>query len=167
MLILWQIEKICKVANKPLVVTYTGLIQACLESGNIRDGAYIFENMKDVCSPNLVTCNMMLNGYLKHGMFQEAKELFEKMSENANHVRRNSDYQNLVIPDVYAFNTMLDACIAEKRWNYFDSIYQKMLHHGYHFNPKRHLRMILEASRAGKVTFLSTASLSSLSLSIY
>ncbi|XP_054813577.1 pentatricopeptide repeat-containing protein At1g30610, chloroplastic isoform X1 [Prosopis cineraria] len=147
---LMQIEKICKVANKPLVVTYTGLIQACLESGNIQDGAYIFEKMKDVCSPNLVTCNTMLKAYLEYGMFEEAKELFEKMSENTNHVRRNSDYKVVVIPDIYTFNTMLDACIVEKKWNYFDYAYQKMLYHGYHFNPKRHLRMILEASRAGK-----------------
>ncbi|KAF7835272.1 pentatricopeptide repeat-containing protein [Senna tora] len=146
---LMQIEKICKVANKPLVVTYTGLIQACLESGNILDGAYIFEKMRDVCSPNLVTCNMMLKAYLEHGMFQEAKELFEKMLENANHVRRNSDYKDWVIPDIYTFNTMLDVCVAEKRWDYFGCVYQKMLYHGYHFNPKRHLRMILEASRAG------------------
>lgn len=138
------------------MVTYTGLIQACLESGNIQDGAYIFEKMKDICSPNLVTCNMMLKAYLEHGMFQEAKELFEKMSENANHVRRNFDYKIWAVPDIYTFNTMLDACIAQKRWDYFDYVYQKMLYHGYHFNPKRHLRMILEASRAGKVTFLLT-----------
>ncbi|KAG6395854.1 hypothetical protein SASPL_141984 [Salvia splendens] len=29
-----HIDKICRVANKPLVVTYTGLMQACAESGN-------------------------------------------------------------------------------------------------------------------------------------
>ncbi|KAK4253455.1 hypothetical protein QN277_010125 [Acacia crassicarpa] len=147
---LTQIEKICKVANKPLVVTYTGLIQACLESGNIQDGAYIFGKMKDICSPNLVTCNMMLKAYLEHGIFEEGKELFEKMSESTNHVKRNSDYKIVVMPDIYSFNTMLDACIVEKRWNYFNYVYQKMLDHGYHFNPKRHLRMILAASRAGK-----------------
>ncbi|XP_020215004.1 pentatricopeptide repeat-containing protein At1g30610, chloroplastic [Cajanus cajan] len=145
-----QIDKICKVANKPLVVTYTGLMQASLDSGNIQDGAYIFEKMKEICTPNLVTCNIMLKAYLEHGMFQEAKALFEQMSENANHLRRNSDYKMLVVPDTYTFNTMLDACVAEKRWDYFDDVYQRMLYRGYHFNPKRHLRMILEASKAGK-----------------
>ncbi|XP_027354230.1 pentatricopeptide repeat-containing protein At1g30610, chloroplastic isoform X2 [Abrus precatorius] len=145
-----QIDKICKVANKPLVVTYTGLMQASLDSGNIQDGAYIFEKMKEICAPNLVTCNIMLKAYLEHGMFQEAKALFEQMSESTNHLRGNTDYKMLVIPDTYTFNTMLDACVAEKRWDYFDYVYQRMLFHGYHFNPKRHLRMILEASRAGK-----------------
>ncbi|KHN39846.1 Pentatricopeptide repeat-containing protein, chloroplastic [Glycine soja] len=145
-----QIDKICKVANKPLVVTYTGLMQASLDAGNIQDGAYIFEKMKEICAPNLVTCNIILKAYLEHGMFQEAKVLFEQMSENANRLRGNTDYKMLVVPDTYSFNTMLDACVAEKRWDYFDHVYQRMLYHGYHFNPKRHLRMILEASKAGK-----------------
>ncbi|KAK2351625.1 pentatricopeptide repeat-containing protein, mitochondrial [Trifolium repens] len=147
---LMQIDKICKVANKPLVVTYTGLMQASLDSGNIQDGAYIFEKMKDICAPNLVTYNIMLKAYVDHGMFQEAKELFEQMLENTNHLSRKDDYKMRVIPDIYTFNTMLDACAAEKRWDYFDYVYQRMLYHGYHFNPKRHLRMILEASRSGK-----------------
>ncbi|CAJ1934112.1 unnamed protein product [Sphenostylis stenocarpa] len=145
-----QMDKICKVANKPLVVTYTGLIQASLDSGNIQDGAYIFEKMKEVCAPNLVTCNIMLKAYLEHGMFQEAKALFEQMAENASRLRENNDYKMLVVPDTYTFNTMLDACVSEQRWDYFDHVYHRMLNHGYHFNPKRHLQMILEASRAGK-----------------
>ncbi|CAJ2655052.1 unnamed protein product [Trifolium pratense] len=147
---LMQIDKICKVANKPLVVTYTGLMQASLDSGNIQDGAYIFEKMKDICAPNLVTYNIMLKAYVDHEMFQEAKELFEQMLENTNHLSRKDDYKMRVIPDIYTFNTMLDACAAEKRWIYFDYVYQRMLYHGYHFNPKRHLQMILEAYRAGK-----------------
>ncbi|CAK8575595.1 unnamed protein product [Lathyrus sativus] len=147
---LMQIDKICKVASKPLVVTYTGLMQASLDSGNIQDGAYIFEKMKEICAPNLVTHNIMLKAYVKHGMFQEAKELFERMLENTNYLNNKDDYKMRVIPDIYTFNTMLDACAAEKRWDYFDCVYQRMLYYGYHFNPKRHLRMILEASRAGK-----------------
>lgn len=147
----FQIEKICNVANKPLVVTFTGLIQACLNAGNIQDGALIFNKMHNFCSPNLVTCNIMLKAYLAHGMFEEAKELFHKMSEDGNRISRISDYKVRVIPDIYTFNTMLDACNAEKRWDDFENIYKRMLHHGFHFNEKRHLRMILNASRAGKV----------------
>lgn len=129
-------------------------MQASLDSGNIQDGAIIFEKMKEICAPNLVTCNILLKAYLEHGMFQEAKELFEQMLENTNHLRGNTDYKMLVTPDIYTFNTMLDACVAENRWDYFDHVYKRMLYHGYHFNAKRHLRMVLEASRAGKVTFL-------------
>ncbi|KAL0011985.1 hypothetical protein SO802_007093 [Lithocarpus litseifolius] len=149
-------EKICKVANKPLVVTYTGLIQACIDSGNIEDGAYIFKEMQNFCSPNLVSCNIMLKAYLEHGMFEEAKKLFNMMSEDGNHISRKSDYRARVIPDIYTFNTMLDACIAEKRWDDFENIYRGMLHHGFHFNAKRHLRMILNASGAVKGVLLET-----------
>lgn len=145
-------EKICKVANKPLVVTYTGLVQSCLDSGNIQDAEYIFSQMKDFCSPNLVTCNIMLKAYHEHGMFKEAKELFQKMVEDGNDISNKSDYKFRVIPDIYTFNTLLDACIAEKRWDDFEYVFKRMLQHGYHFNAKRHLRMILDASRAGKVT---------------
>ncbi|PON63654.1 Tetratricopeptide-like helical domain containing protein [Parasponia andersonii] len=145
-----QIEKICKVANKPLVVTYTGLIQACIDSGNVEDGAYIFDHMKEFCSPNLVTCNIMLKGYLKYGMFKEGKELFQKMLEDGSDIESKADHKVLVAPDIYTFNTLLDACVSEKRWDDFEYVFKRMLHQGYHFNAKRHLHMILKASRVGK-----------------
>ncbi|KAJ4841818.1 hypothetical protein Tsubulata_026738 [Turnera subulata] len=147
---LTQIEKICKVANKPLVVTYTGLIQACLDSGNIQNAVYIINQMKHFCSPNLVTCNIMLKAFLDHGLFEKGKELFHKMLNDGNCISSTSDYKFRVLPDIYTFNTMLDACIAEKRWDDFEYVYGRMLHQGYHFNAKRHLRMVLDASRAGK-----------------
>lgn len=153
-----QIDKICKVANKPLVVTYTGLIQACLDSGNVQNGSYIFEQMHKFCSPNIVTCNIMLNGYLENGLFDKAKDLFQQMLDDSNQISSKADYKDRVFPDNYTFNTMLDACVAEKKWDDFAFVYQRMLHHGYHFNAKRHTRMLMEACRAGKV-FLQSFSL--------
>ncbi|CAI0546070.1 unnamed protein product [Linum tenue] len=147
---LTQIEKICKVANKPLVVTYTGLVQACLEAGRTDSAAYIFDHMKQFCSPNLVTCNIMLKGYLDNGRFEEAKTIFHRMSEDSKEISNKLDYKVRVVPDIYTFNTMLDACVAEQRWDDFVDVYGGMLQYGYHFNAKRHLRMILEAARAGK-----------------
>lgn len=150
-LLAWQVEKICKVANKPLVVTYTGLIQACLEARDIASGSFIFKQMEEYCSPNLVTCNIMLKGYLDHGMFEEAKQLLNRMLEDANHINSKSDYKFRVIPDTYTFNTILDACFEGRRWDDLQYVYQKMLHHGHHFNEKRHLRIVLDSSRAGQV----------------
>lgn len=148
-----QIEKICKVANKPLVVTYTGLIQACLDSGSIENGTYVFTQMENFCSPNLVTCNIMLKGYLDHGMYEEAKKLFQKMLEDGYNISSKSGFELRVTPDIYTFNTLLDTCITEKRWDDFEYFYKRMLHSGYNFNIKRHLRMILDACKAGKVSF--------------
>ncbi|OMO90133.1 hypothetical protein COLO4_19340 [Corchorus olitorius] len=152
---LMQIEKICKVANKPLVVTYTGLIQACLDSGNIQNGEYIFNQMQNFCAPNLVTCNIMLKAYLDHGLFDEARDLFSKMPEDWNQSSK-SDNSHRVFPDGYTFNIMLDICIQQKRWDEFEHVYGKMLQNGFHFNAKRHLRMILDAARAGKEEPLET-----------
>ncbi|RZS21032.1 hypothetical protein BHM03_00053636 [Ensete ventricosum] len=44
---LLQIDKICKVAKKPLVVTYTGLIKACLDSGSIENGAFKWDDFEN------------------------------------------------------------------------------------------------------------------------
>ncbi|KAK2976530.1 hypothetical protein RJ640_026579, partial [Escallonia rubra] len=145
------IDKICKVANKPLVVTYTGLIQACLDAGNIESGVYIFNHMHKVCSPNLVTCNILMKAYFEHEMFDEAKELFMRLAENGNRISSKLEYNDRVMPDIYTFNLMLDACVAHQRWDDLESVYEKMLQHGFHFNTKRHLRLILDACRAGKV----------------
>ncbi|KAK4440298.1 Pentatricopeptide repeat-containing protein, chloroplastic [Sesamum alatum] len=151
-----QIDKICKVANKPLVVTYTGLIQACLDAGDIGNGAYIFNHMQKFCPPNLVTCNIMLKAFLDHGMFEEAKQLFLRLLENGNFIRHEEDYKVRVIPDIYSFNTMLDACALEQKWDDLEFVYAQMLKYGHHFNAKRHLRLILDARRAGKVELLET-----------
>ncbi|KAI3818433.1 hypothetical protein L1987_12240 [Smallanthus sonchifolius] len=151
-----QIEKICKVANKPLVVTYTGLIQASLDSGKIESVIYIFKHMHKFCSPNLVTYNIMLKGYLDHHMFEEAKQVFYKLLENGNHVTSTVDYRHAVLPDIHTFNLMLDACLVNKKWDDLEFIYTKMLQHGYYFNAKRHSHMILEACKAGKVNLLET-----------
>ncbi|GAB4825890.1 hypothetical protein Ancab_008757 [Ancistrocladus abbreviatus] len=151
---LTQVDKICKIATKPLVVTYTGLIQTCLDSGRVLDGAYIFNHMHKYCSPNLVTCNIMLKAYLDSGMFDDAKELFQNISQNGTQAR-SAEHKD-VTPDAYTFNTMLEGCVSHKKWDIFGYAYEKMLCHGYHFNTKRHLWMILQASQAGKVELVET-----------
>ncbi|KAL1537601.1 pentatricopeptide repeat-containing protein-like protein, chloroplastic [Salvia divinorum] len=149
-----QIDKICRVANKPLVITYTGLMQACVDSGDVENAAYIFNHMQKFCSPNLVTCNIMLKAFLDHGKFKDGKQLFLTLLDNGNFIRREEDYKVRVIPDIYTFNAMLDACAMEKRWDDLEFVYAQMLRYGHHFNAKRHLRLILEAHRAGKESIL-------------
>lgn len=133
------------------MITYTGLIQACVESGNVEDGAFIFNHMQKFCSPNLVTCNIMLKAFLDHGRFEDAKKLFLTLLDNGDSISREEDYKVRIIPDIYTFNTMLDACAMEKRWDDLEFVYEQMLRYGHHFNAKRHLRLILEARRGGKV----------------
>ncbi|XP_008807161.2 pentatricopeptide repeat-containing protein At1g30610, chloroplastic [Phoenix dactylifera] len=153
---LLQINNICKVAKKPLVVTYTGLIQACLDSGSIENARYIFNQMHKFCSPNVVTCNIMLKSYIDHDMFEEAKDLFEKILDGSHHITRKTDLSHKVVPDKFTFNTMMEACAKTKNWHDFENAYQQMLHHGYHFDTRRHLHMVLDAFRAGKGQVLET-----------
>lgn len=151
---LMQMGKICKVATKPLVVTYTGLIQACLDSGDIQSGAYIFNHMHQFCSPNLITYNIMLKAYLDNGMFEEANQMFFKLLDNGNSISSKLDGKDKVFPDVYTFNLMLDACAAEKKWDDLKFAYSHMLKYGYHFNAKRHIQLVLDSCRAGEVELL-------------
>ncbi|EPS70038.1 hypothetical protein M569_04720, partial [Genlisea aurea] len=145
-----QVSKICRVANRPLVVTYTGLMQACLDAGYVVSGAYIFNHMQKFCSPNLVTHNIMLRGFLDHGRYQEAKTLFMKMLNSS----KEEDCEGRVTPDTYSFNTMLEACAVEKEWDDLEHLYVEMLKCGHHFNAKRHLQHVLDAHRAGKEEML-------------
>lgn len=147
---LLQVDKICKVAKKPLVVTYTGMIQACLDSGSIENAAYIFDEMHRFCAPNIITCNIMLKSYIKHGMVKEAKDLFQKILDGSHQSKTENERDQKAIPDKFTFNTMMDACAATNHWDYFEYTYQQMLHQGYHFDARRHLRLVLDAFRAGK-----------------
>lgn len=133
------------------MVTYTGLIQACIDSGDVQSGVYVFNHMQKFCSPNLITYNILLKAYLDHELFEEAKQLFLGLLENGNHIR--SDCKDIVLPDIHSFNLMLDGFCSQLKWDELEFFYLHMLKHGYHFNPKRHLRIVLRSCNAGKVFF--------------
>jgi pentatricopeptide repeat protein len=149
-----QVEKICKVANKPLVVTYTGLIQTCIDNGGMENAKYIFNHMCNYCSPNTVTCNIMLKSYIKHGMLEDAKDLLHDILNCR--IRSKADSSQVATADKFTFNTFMEACAAAKRWNDFEYAFREMLLNGYHFDERRHLRMVLDAYRHGKVLTLAT-----------
>lgn len=149
---LLQVEKICKVANKPLVVTYTGLIQTCIDNGCMENAKYIFNEMCNYCSPNNVTCNIMLKSYIEHGMFEDAKDILENILNGR--IRSKVDSSQKAVADKFTFNTFLEACAEAKKWNDFEYAFREMLSNGYHFDERRHLRMVLDAYRNGKEQLL-------------
>ncbi|KAL6845396.1 hypothetical protein ACP4OV_024891 [Aristida adscensionis] len=148
---LLQVEKICKVAKKPLVVTYTGLIQTCIDNGSMENAKYIFNEMCNYCSPNNVTCNIMLKSYLEHGMFEDAKDLLQNILNGR--IRSKVDTSQNAVADKFTFNTFMEACAEAKMWNDFEYVFREMLSNGYHFDERRHLRMVLDAYRSGKIMF--------------
>ncbi|WOL03381.1 pentatricopeptide repeat-containing protein [Canna indica] len=151
---LLQMNKICKVAKKPLVVTYTGLIQACIDSGSIENATFIFKEMHKFCSPNIITCNIMLKSYIDHGMFEEAKDLFLKLLDGDYQITNRVGLTQKVAPDKFTFNTMMEACAQMQKWDDFENAYRQMLNYGHHFDTRRHQRLVLDAFRAGKVQLL-------------
>ncbi|CAO2183294.1 unnamed protein product [Urochloa humidicola] len=149
---LLQVEKICKVANKPLVVTYTGLIQTCIDNGSMENAKYIFREMCNYCSPNTVTCNIMLKSFVEHGMLEDAKDLLQDVIHSR--IRSKVDSSQTATADKFTFNTFMEACAAAQRWDDFEYAFRKMLSKGYHFDERRHLRMVLDAYRNGKEQLL-------------
>ncbi|RCV26705.1 hypothetical protein SETIT_5G267700v2 [Setaria italica] len=149
---LLQVEKICKVANKPLVVTYTGLIQTCIDNGSMENAKYIFNEMCSYCSPNTVTCNIMLKLFLEHGMLEDAKDLLQDILNGR--IRSKADSSQTATADKFTFNTFMEACAASQRWDDFEYAFREMLSKGYHFDERRHLRMVLDAYRNGKEQLL-------------
>ncbi|KAG2599747.1 pentatricopeptide repeat-containing protein At1g30610, chloroplastic-like [Panicum virgatum] len=149
---LLQVERICKVANKPLVVTYTGLIQTCIDNGSMENAKYIFSEMCNYCSPNTVTCNIMLKSFLEHGMLEDAKDLIQDILNGR--IRSNVDSSQTATADKFTFNTFMEACAAAQRWDDFEYAFREMLSKGYHFDERRHLRMVLDAYRNGKEQLL-------------
>ncbi|KAF3325717.1 pentatricopeptide repeat-containing protein [Carex littledalei] len=135
---LLQIDKICKVAKKPLVVTYTGLIQTCIDSNNIENARYIFNQMQNFCAPNLITYNIMLKSYKQEKMFDDAKGLF------------NEIINGKVVPDKFTFNTMMEVCVENGKFEDFERVFLQMLRHGHHFDARKHLKMVMDAFKAGK-----------------
>ncbi|WVZ69308.1 hypothetical protein U9M48_018114 [Paspalum notatum var. saurae] len=149
---LLQVDKICKVANKPLVVTYTGLIQTCIDNGSMENAKYIFNEMCNYNSPNTVTCNIMLKSYVKHGMLEDARDLLQNILNGR--VRSKADSNQVATADKFTFNTFMEACAEAKRWNDFEYAFREMLLNKYHFDERRHLRMVLDAYRNGKEQLL-------------
>lgn len=61
---------------EPDDVTYINMLAACIKSGNISTGRYIFDSMP---CPSLTSWNAMLSGYIQNAYHKEAVELFRKM----------------------------------------------------------------------------------------
>lgn len=149
-----QMDKMKKLPQrKPLEITFTGLIMASLDGGHVNDCISIFQYMKDHCAPNIGTINAMLKVYGRNDMFSKAKELFEEINKvkSSPHDSRNGKCANL-IPDVYTYSLMLEASASALQWEYFEYVYKEMALSGYQLDQTKYAILLVESSRAGKVS---------------
>lgn len=141
-----EVEKLKRIPRrKPLEVTFTGMILSSLDGGHPRDCISIFDYMKGHCIPNIGTINAMLKVYGCNDMFAEAKELFESI--------RGSPLE----PDAYSYTSMLEVSASARQWEYFEYVYREMVLSGFQLDRKKHKRLLIDGSRAGKGHLLEHA----------
>lgn len=78
---------------------------------SLKDARQLFDEMPD---RNLVTWNVMLNGYSKAGLIEQAKELFDQITEK----------------DIVSWGTMIDGCLRKNQLDEALVFYTEMLRCG-------------------------------------
>ncbi|KAL2322849.1 hypothetical protein Fmac_027228 [Flemingia macrophylla] len=143
---------------RPLEFTFTGMIKSSMDGGHIDDCICIFEYMKDHCAPNIGAINTMLKVYGRNDMFTKAKVLFDEVKvAKAEFCATPESGNSSVVPDMYTYNSMLEASASAQQWEYFERVYREMIVHGYQLDQNKHLSLLVKASRAGKLHLLEHA----------
>ncbi|XP_020235014.1 pentatricopeptide repeat-containing protein At5g67570, chloroplastic isoform X1 [Cajanus cajan] len=143
---------------RPLEFTFTGMIKSSMDGGHIDDCICIFEYMKDHCAPNIGAINTMLKVYGQNDMFTKAKVLFEEAKVAKLEFYSTPEGGNSsVVPDMYTYNSMLEASASAQQWEYFEHVYREMIVSGYQLDQNKHLPLLIKASRAGKLHLLEHA----------
>ncbi|KAL2322847.1 hypothetical protein Fmac_027226 [Flemingia macrophylla] len=154
-----EVDKIRSLPHaRPLEFTFTGMIKSSMDGGHIDDCICIFEYMKDHCAPNIGAINTMLKVYGQNDMFTKAKVLFEEVKvAKAEFCATPESGNSSVVPDMYTYNSMLEASASAQQWEYFEHVYREMIIHGYQLDQNKHLSLLVKASRAGKWQLLEHA----------
>lgn len=141
--------------GKPLEITFTGLITSSMEGGHVDECISIFQRMKHYCKPNIGTINIMLKVYGRNDMFSKAKELFEEATgANSDYYISPGSNAPLLKPDEYTYSAMLEASARAQQWEYFEYVYKMMALSGYQLDQSKHISLLVEASKAGKVSYI-------------
>lgn len=97
----------------------------------------------------------MLKVYGQNDMFSKAKELFEEANKakSGPHSSLNDKFGYL-IPDGFTYSLMLEASASAHQWEYFEYVYKEMALCGYQLDQSKLPILLVEASRAGKVSYI-------------
>ncbi|CAH8392008.1 unnamed protein product [Eruca vesicaria subsp. sativa] len=93
------------------VFVSTNLLHMYCVCSCLEDARKLFDGMPE---RNLVTWNVMLNGYSKGGLIEQAKELFDQISEK----------------DIVSWGTMVDGCLRKNQLEEALVFYKEMLRRG-------------------------------------
>ncbi|KAG2410077.1 Pentatricopeptide repeat-containing protein [Vigna angularis] len=89
------VERMSEVGLLPDVVTFNSRISALCRAGKVLEASRIFRDMQmdvelGLPRPNVVTYNLMLKGFCKHGMIEGARGLVDTMKKAGNFVSLES-----------------------------------------------------------------------------
>lgn len=143
--------------TKPLEYTFTGMILASFNGGYIYECISIFESMKDYCTPNIGTVNVMLKVYGRCDMFGKAKDLFETTKACFSNSQTFVHEHSSLMPDVYTYSSMLEASASAQQWEYFENVYREMALSHHHLDQSKYSWLLIKACRAGKSYLLEHA----------
>ncbi|XP_010454163.1 PREDICTED: pentatricopeptide repeat-containing protein At5g19020, mitochondrial [Camelina sativa] len=93
------------------VFVSTNLLHMYCVCSCLKDARKLFDEMPE---RNLVTWNVMLNGYSKAGLIEQAKELFDQITEK----------------DIVSWGTMIDGCLRKNQLDEALVFYNEMLRCG-------------------------------------
>ncbi|CAN6289037.1 unnamed protein product [Urochloa humidicola] len=148
---LLQVDKLKQLPlTKPLEYTFTGMILASFNGGYIYECISIFESMKDYCTPNIGTVNVMLKVYGHCDMFGKAKDLFETTKACFSNSQTYGHEHSSLTADAYTYSSMLEASASAQQWEYFEYVYREMALSHYHLDQRKYSWLLIKACRAGK-----------------
>lgn len=107
--------------------------------------------MKDYCTPNIGTVNVMLKVYGRCDMFGKAKDLFETTKACFSNSQALVHDHSSLMPDAYTYSSMLEAAASAQQWEYFEYVYREMALSHHHLDQNKYSWLLIKACRAGKV----------------
>ncbi|KAI4303650.1 hypothetical protein MLD38_039253 [Melastoma candidum] len=144
----WVLQQLEQSEQKPSSTTY-GLVMevvfACEKYNLVHE---LFRKVKKSVIPSALMYKVLVNTLWREGQTDEAVSAVRETEQTR---------------DCWSCCSLLRPCslslqrwkvpgriIAGKMWDDLEFVFWRMLNHSYHFNEDRHLRIVLEASRARK-----------------
>jgi pentatricopeptide repeat domain-containing protein 1 len=98
----------------PNIITYNCILDACVKSRAFDQALNLFEEMKGILNPDLITFSTLIKGFSKMGELKVAYHLFNSMIERK------------IIPDDPLINMILEACFCGKNSDMGLSIFETL-----------------------------------------
>ncbi|ESQ41909.1 hypothetical protein EUTSA_v10012849mg [Eutrema salsugineum] len=112
------------------VFVSTNLLHMYCVCSSLKDARHLFDEMPE---RNLVTWNVMLNGYSKAGLIEQAKDLFDQITEK----------------DIVSWGTMIDGCLRKNKLDEALVFYTEMLRRGMKPSEVMMVDLLSASARSG------------------